>query len=134
MIQWVDQAGKNETIEWEPYKFAKDLKPNFHTNASCTQDGPILDVYLEEEPVNLYRQQIYHFHVIDDPAALPKPMTACADNMLGSECDIDLIRVCREDRQAGRETPCNDAPGGSSLSGPNGCQVCSHHRYAETPG
>jgi hypothetical protein len=139
-IQWVDLAGNHESADFEPYQFSPNLHPKTHADAYCTQDGPV-PVYLNPtnaepaepvEPVFFYRQRIHHFHAIETSPGGP------CETELGAgvtECDEDLIRVCRADRQPMHTTPCNEGrPPDKTLSGNAGCNVCTHKIYAETPG
>ena len=139
LVHWLDPSGTFQTREWEPFGFNPILRPKQHADASCWQDGPVLDIYLEANPVYLYRQRIYHFHIVDDAVN----GTPCKNNSLGNECDGDYIRVCRSKKQPLWEeidlkdhiTPCTSGQaGGKNTTGPNGCTICVMRHYNETPG
>ena len=136
----VDPSGTLHVEEWEPFGFNPILNPKQHADASCWQDGPVLDVHLAAEPVYLYRQRIYHFHAVDGDDANAQP---CEKEKFGTECDMDLIRVCLDKKTLtpgkngpmweGYVTPCKDS-NGKNTTGPNGCAICVPRSYPETPG
>ena len=109
------------------FKFNKVVDTTtLHFDTSCWESGTMLDVWLPEGgAVALYKEQLYHVHVVDKPDLDPAiNQTPCADHALGSPCDMEGIRVCRDDAVGldmahAKETPC----GKTGMAGCANCEI-----------